>query len=103
MKKLFLIKDNEESRWDRLQKRETFINAQFWPYKVEFDSIDSKGYFREGELNIHFGPFLYLPAKLGSISSSYRDLKYLYGANVVSFRLLRPVRLEFLKKKKLLN
>jgi hypothetical protein len=91
-------KERIEQSWQKLQKRETFVKSQFFPYKVEFDNKSQEGFFSPDELNIHHGPFLHLPAILGCIDSSYRDLKYLYGAYVISFRLIRPVRLEFFRQ-----
>ena len=96
-KQIKIPKERIEQSWQRLQKRETFVKSQFFPYKVEFDNESQEGFFAPGELNIHHGPFLHLPAILGRVESGYRDLKYLYGSYVISFRLIRPVRLEFVR------
>ncbi|MBY0415403.1 MAG: hypothetical protein K2Q18_14620 [Bdellovibrionales bacterium] len=90
-------KDKCQIAWDKLQLRETFVKGQIPPYKVEFDSSTQFGAFATGELNIHHGPFLSVHGAVGEISSNYRDLQYFYGSYVLSFRLVRPVRLEFIK------
>ena len=87
--------DHIASKWKRLQLRETFVNGQIFPYRVEFAGPSQKGEFFPGELNIHHGPFLSVHGAIGEINSSYRDLNYFYGSYVLSFRLVRPVRLEF--------
>lgn len=92
-----------ESVWNALQQRETFTKGQIPPYRVEFDAISQIGAFKTGELNIHHGPFLSVHGVIGEISDSYRDLKYLYGSYVLSFRLVRPVRLEFFREKEVLK
>lgn len=89
--------DKCQLAWDKLQLRETFVKGQFPLYKVEFDAPLQSGAFLPGELNIHHGPFLSVHGAIGEISPSYRDLKYFYGSYVLSFRLVRPVRLEFFK------
>jgi len=83
--------------WDKLQKRETFVKGQIPPYRVEFESGLSEGDFREGEKNIHHGPLLSVHGEIGEISDVYRGLHYYYGSYVLSFRLIRPVLLEFYK------
>ena len=88
----------KETIFDNLQKRETFVKGQIPPYKVEFDSELQTGTFKEGELNIHHGPLLSVHGIIGEISESYRDLKYFYGSYILSFRLIRPVRIEFFKE-----
>jgi len=88
----------KETIFDNLQKRETFVKGQIPPYKVEFDSELQTGTFKEGELNIHHGPLLSVHGIIGEINESYRDLKYFYGSYILSFRLIRPVRLEFFKE-----
>ena len=83
--------------WSQLQKRETFVDGQLFPYKVEFAAESQKGDFKSGELNIHHGPLLSVHGVIGEITDSYRDLKYFYGSYVLSFRLIRPTRLEFFR------
>ncbi|MDC0255864.1 hypothetical protein OAK75_13265 [Bacteriovoracales bacterium] len=78
--------------------RETFIDAQVFPYKVEFETGLKSGSFKTGELNIHHGPFLSVHGCIGKVSESYRDLNYFYGSYALSFRLVRPTRLEFFKE-----
>lgn len=95
----FKLKESKKDYvWSKLQKRETFTRGQIPPYRVEFDSNEQSGDFEEGELNIHHGPFLSVHGHIGKISEDYRDLSYLYGSYVISFRLVRPTRLEFFKK-----
>ena len=84
--------------WNNLQRREFFIKGQFPLYKVEFDSPNDSGPFEFGELNIHHGPLLSLHGSIGEINSNYRDLIYFYGSYILSFRLIRPTRLEFFKQ-----
>ena len=83
--------------WERLQRRETFTKGQIPPYQVEFESGKNEGKFEPGELNIHHGPFLSAHGIIGDVTQSYRDLKYSYGSYAISYRLVRPVRLEFWK------
>ena len=91
-------KSTTKKIWDKLQRRETFTKGQLPPYKVEFESGHNVGKMEAGELNIHHGPFLSAHGIIGEINDSYRDLKYSYGSYVLSFRIVRPVRLEFFKK-----
>ena len=90
-------KESCQKAWEKLQLRETFVKGQVPPFKVEFDSPVQFGPFATGELNIHHGPLLSVHGVVGEISSSYRDLKYFYGSYVLSFRLVRPTRLEFFR------
>jgi hypothetical protein len=90
-------KDDCQKAWDKLQLRETFVRGQFPPYKVEFEATSQSGAFESGELNIHHGPFLSVHGAIGEVSPTYRDLLYFYGSYILSFRLIRPVRLEFFK------
>lgn len=89
--------------WQKLQLRETFTQGQIPPYRVEFDSHEQKGPFEMGELNIHHGPGLSVHGAIGEIRSDYRDLKYFYGSYVLSFRWIRPVRLEFFKRDEIIR
>ena len=84
--------------WEKLNFRETFVDAQIFPYKVEFASGLKKGTFQAGELNIHHGPLLSVHGSIGQVSENYRDLNYFYGSYALSFRLVRPTRLEFFKE-----
>lgn len=84
--------------WEKLQRRETFTKGQIPPYRVEFDALTQTGPFKTGELNIHHGPLLSVHGEIGEISETYRDLKYFYGSYIISFRLVRPTRLEFFKE-----
>ncbi len=85
------------SVWERLQRRETFTKGQVPPYRVEFAASSQEGEFAPGELNIHHGPFLSVHGSIGEVSSTYRSLNYFYGSYVISFRLVRPVQLEFFR------
>jgi hypothetical protein len=85
------------SIWEKLQRRETFTKGQLFPYRVEFAANSQEGVFSPGELNIHHGPFLSLSGAIGEVSSTYRNLHYFYGSYVISFRIIRPVQLEFFR------
>ncbi len=86
------------SAWKKLQRRETFTKSQLFPYRVEFASPSQEGEFSPGELNIHHGPFLSVHGAIGEVTPSYRSLHYFYGSYVLSFRLIRPVELEFFRE-----
>lgn len=87
-----------KSIWTKLQRRETFTQGQLFPYRVEFSASSQAGEFLPGELNIHHGPLLSVHGAIGEINSSYRSLNYFYGSYVISFRLVRPVSLEFFRE-----
>lgn len=87
-----------DSLWEKLQRRETFTKGQLFPYRVEFEAPEQEGEFRPGEYNIHHGPLLSVHGVVGEVNSTYRSLHYHYGSYVVSFRLVRPVQLEFLRE-----
>jgi hypothetical protein len=84
--------------WEKLQRRETFTQGQIFPYRVEFAAKSQKGEFSPGELNIHHGPFLSVHGAIGEVTSSYRSLNYFYGSYVISFRFVRPLKLEFYRE-----
>ncbi len=90
--------DKISSVWKKLQRRETFTKGQLFPYRVEFAASSQEGEFLPGELNIHHGPFLGVHGAVGEVTDSYRSLEYFYGSYVGSFRLVRPVRLEFFRE-----
>ncbi|MEN9722462.1 MAG: hypothetical protein RJB38_448 [Pseudomonadota bacterium] len=70
----------------------TFTRGQIPPWGVEFLG----GGFETGATNWHYGPFLNFPGILTEVRApEYRDLRYFYGAYVLSPRLVRPTRLEF--------
>jgi len=81
--------------WRRLQRRETFTEGQLFPYRVEFEAPAQVGEFAPGERNIHHGPLLSVHGVIGEVTPRYRSLHYAYGSYVLSFRLVRPVLLEF--------
>jgi hypothetical protein len=87
--------DQVASVWKKLQRRETFTQGQLFPYRVEFAGNSQEGEFSTGELNIHHGPFLSVHGAIGEVTSNYRSLNYFYGSYVISFRLVRPIQLEF--------
>lgn len=84
--------------WRKLNLRETFVENQVFPYRVEFDAESQHGSMQPGELNIHHGPFLSAHGAVTEVSASYRGLQYFYGSYVLSFRLVRPVKLEFFRE-----
>lgn len=95
----FSFSENKISTfWERLQRRETFTKGQFFPYKVEFAATSQVGPFLSGELNIHHGPLLSVHGAIGEVTPNYRSLNYFYGSYVISFRLVRPVSLEFFRE-----
>lgn len=96
----FAIADDLKDKvWDYLQKRETFIKPQIFPFRVEFETGLTHGLFKSGEKNIHHGPLLSVHGEIGEVSNAYRSLYYYYGSYVLSFRFFRPLLLEFEKSK----
>lgn len=87
-----------EKVWEVLQRRETFIKGQIFPYNVEFDAPSQSGPFLSGELNVHHGPLLSVHGAIGEVTDSYRSLNYFYGSYVLSFRVVRPTQLEFIRE-----
>lgn len=102
-KEFSLPPDALESVWRKLQRRETFTKGQLFPYRVEFAANSQEGEFAPGELNIHHGPFLSVHGAIGEISETHRGLNYFYGSYVLSFRLIRPVQLDFYRDDKKLK
>jgi hypothetical protein len=87
----FTVAAARDRVWDWLCDPATFTDTQVGPFRVEFLG----GGFEPGVLTTHHGPLLHLPGVIGEIrDGEYRDLQYLYGAFAVSFRLLRPTRLQ---------
>lgn len=94
----FALSEKDKERvWNALQLRETFTKGQIFPFRVEFASGEERGAFLPAEQNIHHGPFLHLPGEIGIITNEYRSLFYYFGSYVISFRLIRPICLEFFK------
>ncbi|MFK7954439.1 MAG: hypothetical protein AB8B73_16420 [Ekhidna sp.] len=91
------IPAKKESVWEWLNDPKTFTDTQVWPYKVEFysPSTDIPNGFHEGVLTNHTGPLINFAGVLTEIKEDYRDLQYYYGSYALSFRLVRPYRLEF--------
>jgi len=77
-----------------LNSYKTFPSYWWLLWRVEF--VNQKGeIFTEGIYCNHHGPMLSAAGILTSVEVSYRDLQYLYGSYVLSFRLFRPLRLQF--------
>ena len=94
----FKVSDKKRNKiWEKLQRRVTFVKGQLPPYRVEFESGLKQGEFYSGEKNIHHGPLLSVHGEIAQIEDDYRGLDYYYGSYVLSFRLIRPVKLEFFK------
>ncbi len=85
--------------WGWLNTPETFTKGQLWPYRVEFVSGDPArraAGFAEGIQNAHHGPLMNFAGVLAQVRPPhYRDLQYYYGSYALSFRLIRPTRLQF--------
>lgn len=95
----FSIPADEPTVWKWLNDTKTFTDTQYWPYKVEFYSPDPAKIpngFNQGILTNHHGPFINFAGKLMTVEDNhYRDLQYTYGSYALSFRIIRPYRLEF--------
>lgn len=95
----FEVDASEEKVWKWLNDTKTFTDTQVWPYKVEFYSPDAENIpngFNEGVLTNHHGPFVNFAGQLVKVEpQKYRDLQYAYGSYAISFRWIRPYRLEF--------
>ncbi|MEO1054112.1 MAG: hypothetical protein AAFX87_25970 [Bacteroidota bacterium] len=94
----FEIPTDAKYVWQWLNDTRTFTDTQVWPWRVEFyspypDRIPNG--FHEGVLTNHHGPFINLAGVLTQIEYNYRDLQYNYGSYAISFRWIRPYRLEF--------
>ena len=76
---------------------ETFTDSQIFPFRVEFVAPDGgEDNFRTGVHCIHHGPLMSFAGIIGEIRSpEYRDLQYFYGSYALSFRVIRPKRLQF--------
>ena len=83
-----------EQVWVWLSRKDTFAKGQIPPYRVEFFGNHDDPFFHEGSLNNHHGPFLHLPACVTVMKpNEYREMQYLYGGFVISYRLIRPTAL----------
>ena len=92
--------------WDKFNHSETFSKHQIFPYRVEFcpKQVDSTNHFVEKTWTNHHGPCLNAAGQIVTMTPpSYRDIHYTYGSYAISFRLLRPVRLQFFFEKTSLN
>ena len=78
--------------WTWLNRTETFTKGQLPPYRVEF--IPDR--FEVGVLTNHHGPALNFSGMITKMEAPYyRELEYFYGSYALSFRWIRPTRLEF--------
>ena len=93
----FQVEADVDSVWRWLNTTRTFTDSQIPPYKVEFLAEDGgESNFRMGVLCNHHGPFINFPGIIGELKApEYRDLQYCYGSYAISFRIIRPTRLEF--------
>ncbi len=92
--KTFAVNQSRGDVWDILLQKKTFTDHQVWPFRVEFMGTDSP-YMQTGEENIHHGPWLLFTGAMGEIAPpSYRELNYFYGSYFLSFRWIRPSRLQ---------
>ncbi len=88
----WIIPHPRQQVWGWLNDPATFTDSQVWPYRVEF--VD--GGFEPGVLNTHHGPFINFAGVIGEVREpAYRDLQYNYGSYALSFRWIRPTRLQF--------
>lgn len=95
----WILKKPLEQIWKTLNSMETFSKGQVFPYRVEFTAYEKEASFSSGVWTNHHGPFLNACGQIGDIKAmEYRDLHYNYGSYVLSFRLIRPVRLQFFFK-----
>ena len=94
-KKSFNIQAPIKACWDYLNNMDTFRNGQIFPYRVEFIHFSKSPSFEPGIWTNHHGPLLSVCGQIGQMTPpSYRDLNYTYGSYVISFRYIRPVRLQ---------
>ena len=85
--------------WDWLNRMETFTKSQVFPYRVEFVEQNGAPEFCVGTYNNHHGPLLNLPAMITVMDKPhYREMQYLYGSYVLTFRWIRPTALKFTLK-----
>ena len=87
-----------DSVWNWLNTMKTFSSGQVPPYRVEFVNPNRQAdpSFKEGVYTNHHGPLLSACGVIGEMrKNEYRDLQYFYGSYMISFRLIRPTRLQF--------
>jgi hypothetical protein len=83
-----------EAVWAWLSRKDTFTRGQIPPYRVEFMGDEEDVSFGQGNYNNHHGPFLHLPAYVTIMNApTFREMQYLYGSYVLSYRLIRPISL----------
>ena len=96
-----VVNKPEDDVWNWLNDPRTFTDTQYWPFRVEFISPDPTNItpgFNIGVQTNHHGPLVNFAGVITSVKPNYRDLKYYYGSYALSFRLIRPFRLEFATK-----
>lgn len=100
--KTFRVEASVLTVWQWLNKKETFTKGQIPPFRVEFvNPTGGEGEFVPGVLCSHHGPLISFSGQIGEMKepaesqAGYRDLSYFYGSYALSFRLVRPTRLEF--------
>ena len=93
----FSVQAPIESVWEWLNTPSTFVDGQLFPFRVEFVAHDDgEADFRPGVLCNHHGPLMSFAGVIGKlVPHSYRDLQYFYGSYAISFRIIRPTRLQF--------
>lgn len=93
----FRVRAPSEQVANWLNDPRTFTKGQVWPYRVEFvDGAGRPGGFENGVVCTHQGPLMSLPAEIREVrDNGDRELRYLYGAYVLSSRWIRPTRLRF--------
>ena len=85
--------------WSWLNRMETFTKGQISPYRVEFVGQEEDPSFSVGTYNNPHGPLLNLPAMITVMDEPhYREMRYLYGSYVITFRWIRPTELKFTLK-----
>lgn len=98
-KRQWLIQKPLNKIWETVNSMKTFSKGQIFPYRVEFTDVDKEASFSSGVWTNHHGPFLNACGQIGEMRPmEYRDLRYNYGSYVLSFRFIRPVRLQFFFK-----
>ena len=95
-KKTLTLNHSLSDSWLVLNTMETFTKGQVFPFRVEFVAEKAAPSFETGVWTNHHGPLLNVCGQIGRMKvNEYRDLNYSYGSYVLSFRLIRPVRLQF--------
>ena len=96
-KKKVMVKKSIDRCWEFLNRMDTFTDGQVFPYRVEFvsENENEEPSFTTGTWTNHHGPLLNICGQIGEMKApTYRDLNYSYGSYVLTFRWIRPVRLQ---------